>query len=201
LNEGDIYNNKINNINGLSSSNHSDILLIENGQMFIDKARLKGSIFKSDLSTIKLKSTILLYEENSKIYIDFINNGNNKTIITGENYIITSDDLNNLNIINTNSGKLELNGNSVLFIPKLFSVSFNHVKKTSFISFIEEDQNGEEIYYYGKEIILSQELFPVKENEYIIKIYDQKGNNYIIDQKVKIIEDIQFFYDISYIIK
>ena len=198
LNEGDIYNNKINNINGLSASNYSDILLIENGQMFIDKVRLKGSIFKSDLSSIKLKSTILQYEENSKIYLDFINNGNNKTILTGENYIITSDDLNKLNIINTNAGKLELNSNSVLFIPKLFSVSFNHIKKTSFISFIEEDQNGEEIYYYGKEIILSQELFPVKENEYIIKIYDQKGNNYIIGQKVKIIEDIQFFYDISY---
>ena len=198
LNEGNIYNNKINNINGLSSSNHSDILLIENGQIFIDKAKFEGSIFKSDLSTIKLKSPLLIYEDTSKIYIELINNGNNKTILTGDNYIITSDDLSKLNIIDVNSGELEVNSNSIIFIPKLFSVSFNFGFKTSLISFIEEDENDEEIYYYGKEIILSKELFSSKENEYINRIYDQKGNNYIIDQKVNIVEDIQFFYEIAY---
>ena len=198
LNEAEIYNNKINNTNGLSSSNHSETIFLESGKIHLDKTKFEGSIFKSDSSEIMLKSALLKYKDISKIYIDFINIGYNKTIFEGENYIITSDDLTKLNIINENTGTLEENSNSILFIPKLFSVSFNSQNKTSLISFIEEDEKEEEIYYYGKEINLSKEIFPLKENEYINKIYDQKGNTYIIGQKINIIEDIRFFYDISY---
>ena len=203
LNGGEIYNNKINNINGLSATNNSDSLFLENGNIFIDKAKFDGSIFKSDSANIKLKSPILKYKDNSKIYIDFVNNGYNKTLLSGENYCITSEDLTKLNLIDSKVGNLELNildqtGNSLLFIPKILSVSFISHKNLSFISFIEEDEEEKDIFYYGKEITLLKDYFPIKENEYIIKIYDQKGKEYKIGQKIKIAEDIQFLYEISY---
>ena len=55
-----------------------------------------------------------------------------------------------------------------------------------------------EIFYYGKIIILSDELFPIKENEYIIRLYDDKGNNYTLGQTLKLVDDIHFIYDIGY---
>ena len=205
MNDADIYNNKINEFDGLSASNHSDIFLIENGQIYINSAKLDGCIFKSDSSNIYLKSSLTKYSDESKIYIDFINNGNDKTLLTGSNYAITSDDLNNINLIDSDSGSLDLNlesnGNSIIFSPQILTVSFLMSEpKQSFLSLLEEndEEKEEEKYYYGKEIILSKNLFPVKENEYIKRIYDNKGNDYEIGQSLKLKDNIQFLYNKGY---
>ena len=62
------------------------------------------------------------------IYIDFVNDGNDKTLFTGSNYQITSDDLNALNLIDSSSGELNLNsessGNSVIFSPQTLTVAY-----------------------------------------------------------------------------
>jgi hypothetical protein len=49
--------------------------------MYIKRAKLSGCIFKSDSSIIYLKSALTKYSDESKIYIDFINNGNDKTLL------------------------------------------------------------------------------------------------------------------------
>ena len=205
MNGGEIYNNKINKLNGLSASNHSDLFLIENGQIYINNVKLSGSIFKSDSSNIYLKSNLIKYNDESNIYLDFLNNGNNKTLLTGSNYEINTDDLNNINLIDSNLGSLaldsELNGNSIIFYPKILTVSFSIFEsKKSFLSLLEEydEEKQEEIYYYGKEIILSQNLFPIKENEYVSRLYDDKGNNYEIGQTLKLLDNIQFLYNKGY---
>ena len=46
LNGAEIYDNKINNTKGLSASNYSDALFIENGEININGAKFSGSIFK-----------------------------------------------------------------------------------------------------------------------------------------------------------
>ena len=208
LNGAEIYDNKINNTEGLSASNYSDVLFIENGEINIDGAKLSGNIFKSNSATIKLKSKLLKYNDDAKIYIDFTNNGHNRTLFTGNNYCITSEDLSNINLIDSNAGTFELTseekGNSLLFIPKILSISFNTLKtQTSLISLLEEseeneNENDDDIFYYGKEVTLSQDLFPVKENEYVKRLYDQNGNEYTLGQKLKLVDNIQFLYDIGY---
>ena len=203
LNGGEIYDNKIKNLNGLNISNHSEILLIENGEININGCKFDGSIFKSSSSLIKLKSGLLKYKEDSRIYIDFVNNGYNKTLLTGNNYCITTEDLYNINLIDSNSGNFELSsldqkGNSLLFIPKLLSISFNTQQSQKLLISLIEENEKDDIFYYGKEIILSEELFPVKENEYISRLYDQNGNEYTLGQKLKLIDNIQFLYDIGY---
>jgi len=204
LNGAEIYDNEINGIKGLSVSNYSDILFIENGEINIDAAKFSGSIFKSNSATIKLKSKLLKYNDDDKIYIDFTNNGHNRTLFTGNNYCITSEDLSNVNLIDSNAGTFELTsdekGNSLLFIPKILSISFNTLKtQTTLISLLEEsEENDDDLFYYGKEITLSQDLFPVKENEYVKRLYDQNGNEYTLGQKLKLVDNIQFLYDIGY---
>ena len=67
------------------------------------------------------------------------------------------------------------------------------------ISLLEEsEENDDDLFYYGKEITLSQDLFPVKENEYVKRLYDQNGNEYTLGQKLKLVDNIQFLYDIGY---
>ena len=204
LNGAEIYDNEINGTKGLSVSNYSDILFIENGEINIDAAKFSGSIFKSNSATIKLKSKLLKYNDDDKIYIDFTNNGHNRTLFTGNNYCITSEDLSNVNLIDSNAGTFELTsdekGNSLLFIPKILSISFNTLKtQTTLISLLEEsEENDDDLFYYGKEITLSQDLFPVKENEYVKRLYDQNGNEYTLGQKLKLVDNIQFLYDIGY---
>ena len=205
LNEAEIYNNKIDKLDGLSASNHSDIFLIENGQLYINSAKLDGCIFKSDSSNIYLKSNFLKYSDESNVYIDFLNNGENKTLLTGNNYAITSDDLNNIKLIDLKLGTLSLNlesnGNSIIFSPRILTISFPIFEsKQSFLSLLEEnnEEKEEEKYYYGKVIILSQNLFPIKENEYVIRLYDDKGNDYEIGQSLKLVDNIQFLYSIGY---
>ena len=133
LNGAEIYDNKINNTEGLSASNYSDVLFIENGEINIDGAKFSGNIFKSNSATIKLKSKLLKYNDDAKIYIDFTNNGHNRTLFIGNNYCITSEDLSNINLIDSNAGTFELTseekGNSLLFIPKILSISFNTLRK------------------------------------------------------------------------
>ena len=203
LNSAEIYDNKIGKLDGFVSTNHSDIFLMLNGEMYINGAKFHGCIFKSDSAKIYLNSQFFKYKEDSNIYIDFVNDGNDKSLLTGKNYLITSDDLNLLNLIDSNEGTLSLSsdsiGNSVKFAPKLLNISFGFSgTKYLFTSFLEEDDKNNEIFYYGKEIILSEDLFPLKENEYIIRLYDDKGNNYDIGQTLKLVDNLQFFYDIGY---
>ena len=207
--DSEIYNNKINENEGLLTSNHSDLFLVQNGVININGAKMSGCIFKSDSALIYLKSALLKYNDNdeSKIYIDFINNGYNKTLFSGSNYIITSNDLNNVNLIDSNEGILSLNdfgeSNSLIFTPNILSISFNLMKISSsfLVSLLLDKDDDKEIFYYGKEIILSDELFPIEENEYIIRLYDDKGKNYTVGQTLKLVDNISFFYEIGYKIK
>ena len=77
------------------------------------------------MGTIYLRSALLKYSENSKIYIDFPNNGISKNIILPSSYTITSDDLNSISLIDINSGTLELSSNNIIFTPKILNIKFN----------------------------------------------------------------------------
>ena len=197
INDAVIYNNNIG-----STSNYSDILYIQNGEININGGKFSGSLFKSDSASIYLKSSLLKYNDESKICIDFINNGYNKTLLIGRSYAITSKDLDTINLLDSNEGSLSLSsqetGNSLIFSPTILTISFNTIQSiSSFISLLGEEEQ-EKIFYYGKIIILSNEIFPIKENEYIIRLYDNKGNNYTLGQSLKLTNNIQFLYDIGY---
>jgi len=106
INDAEMYANTINGLEGLSATSHSDILYISSGQMYINAAKFEGSIFKSDSATIYLKSALLKYSDESNIYLDFSNDGSDKTLLTGSSYAITSDDLDNISLIDSSSGSL-----------------------------------------------------------------------------------------------
>ena len=202
INDASIYNNKINGLDGLTATNHSDIFLIENGLMYINGAKLSGSIFKADSATIYLKSSLVKYSDDSNIYIDFINDGNDKTIFTGSNYAIISDDIDNINLIDSNLGTFSLSsessGNTMVFSPQEITVSFCMSvpeNEPAYLSLLEEKEEKEVKYYYGKEIILSKDFFPVKENEYVKRLFDEKGKEYKVGQSLKLLENIRFLYD------
>ena len=77
------------------------------------------------------------------IYIDFVNNGNDKTLFTVSNYPITSDDLNILNLIDSSSGELNFNsessGNSVIFSSQTLAVAYDRAQhRPSLASLLEE---------------------------------------------------------------
>ena len=143
INSAEIYGNKIDELDGLYAPSHSDVFLIQKGEMYINGGKFDGSIYKADTATIYLKSALLKYNDESNIYIDFVNDGNDKTLFTGNNYIITSDDLNNLNLIDSSSGELvlssESSGNSVIFSPQTLTVAYARTQpKPSLISLLEE---------------------------------------------------------------
>ena len=143
INSAAIYGNKIDELDGLYAPSHSDVFLIQKGEMYINGGKFDGSVYKADTATIYLKSALLKYNDESNIYIDFVNDGNDKTLFTGNNYIITSDDLNNLNLIDSSSGELvlssESSGNSVIFSPQTLTVAYARTQpKPSLISLLEE---------------------------------------------------------------
>ena len=195
LNGGEIYDNIIKTEEQMKSN--SDLFYLENGKININSIKLSGSIYKSELALIYLKSTLLKQDENSKIYIDFPNNGTNKTLISSTDYIITLEDLNLISIIDFNSGYLELSDYKIIFSPKILQISFNNSKFLNFISFLENNEE-KEIYYYRKIITLSQNLFKLKENEYISKIYDQNGNEYNINDNIILTTNMIFNCQIGY---
>ena len=194
LNNGEIYGNKL-NIDGNLNKINSEMLYIENGVINIDSIKLEGSIYKSNLCKINLKSSLMKYSDESNIYIDFPNNGVNISLIEGYKYNISSEDLNKIKLLDSNSGSLEIGpeNNNILFIPKLLKVIFN--KSTLISQEINEEKNN---FYYGQVITLSEELFPIKENEYIAKIYDNNGKEYTLGENIKLVSNIEIFYDISY---
>ena len=197
LNGGDIYENII-NIDEKTDSSNSDLLYILNGQVNINSIKLSGSIYKADSAIISLKSTLLKYNEDSKIYIDFPNNGITKDLIFPSGYSITSEDLKKISLINSNIGQLELSSNNIVFSPKLLNIVFNTKNTSDIRSLLGETFLKEEIFYYGQLLTLSQNLFPVNDNEYVIQIFDQQGNNYNLGETITLTEDIEFNYLISY---
>ena len=66
------------------------------------------------------------------------------------------------------------------------------------ISFLEETKLYNESYYYGKSLVLSQDLFQIKSNEYVSRIFDQNGNYYEIGQTITLTTNIEFNYIVSY---
>ena len=198
LNGGEIYDNNINNDKKTDKIN-SDLFFIENGKININSIRLSGSIYKSNSGIIYLKSKILKYSENSKIYIDFPNNGTIKNLIIPSSYSISSEDLNSISLVDPDSGKLELSSdNNIIFSPKILQISFKNSDSLNMISYLEETKVNNESYYYGKSLILTQDLFPIKNNEYVSKIFDQNGNNYNINQTIILKTDMEFDYIVSY---
>ena len=197
LNGGDAYGNII-NIENIIERNKSELLYIENGKVNINSIKLSGSIYKSDLGSIYLKSTLLKYNEDSKIYIDFPNNGIIKELIIASGYDITLGDLNKISLLDSNSGKLELSKNNITFSPKILYITFNLINSTNFKYSFRETFLKEEIYFYGKTLTLSQDIFIIKDKEYICQILDNKGNNYTLGETIKLKEDIDFTYYISY---
>ena len=144
INNAEIYGNTIEELDGLSAPSHSDVFSIQKGQMYINGGNFDGSIYKADSATIYLKSALLKYNEESNIYIDFVNDGNDKTLFTGSNYQITSDDLNTLNLIDSSSGELNLNsessGNSVIFSPQTLTVAYARAqRRPPLVSLLEEN--------------------------------------------------------------
>ena len=144
INNAEIYGNTIEELDGLSAPSHSDVFSIQKGQIYINGGKFDGSIYKADSATIYLKSALLKYNEESNIYIDFVNDGNDKTLFTGSNYQITSDDLNTLNLIDSSSGELNLNsessGNSVIFSPQTLTVAYARAQlRPPLVSLLEEN--------------------------------------------------------------
>ena len=144
INSAEIYGNTIDELDGLSAPSHSDVFSIQKGQMYINGGKFNGSIYKADSATIYLKSALLKYSDESNIYIDFVNDGNDKTLFTGSNYQITSDDLNTLNLIDSSSGELNLNsessGNSVIFSPQTLTVAYARAqRRPPLVSLLEEN--------------------------------------------------------------
>ena len=141
INGAEIFSNKINELDGLTATNHSDVFLIESGQLYINAAKFEGSIFRSNSAIIYLKSALLKYTEESNIYIDFVNDGNDKILLTGSNYAISSEDLENLSLIDPNSGVLALSsessGNSLTFSPEILTVSYARAQPYSFSNILE----------------------------------------------------------------
>ena len=141
INDAEMYANTINGLEGLSATSHSDILYISSGQMYINAAKFEGSIFKSDSATIYLKSALLKYSDESNIYLDFSNDGSDKTLLTGSSYAITSDDLDNISLIDSSSGSLSLSsesaGNSVTFSPEVLTVAYARAQSI-FSSILDE---------------------------------------------------------------
>ena len=195
LNGGNIFENTINKQNGESSS---DLFYIENGVVNINSVKISGSIYKADLGTIYLRSALLKYNEKSNIYIDFPNNGISKNIILPSSYTITSDDLNLISLFDINIGILELSSNNIIFSPKILNIKFNTKNSTYLKSSLLDTFLTEEQYYYGKSLTLSQSFFPLKDYEYVIKIYDKEGNNYNLGETIILKKDIEFMFDISY---
>ena len=197
LNGGDIYENRIND-DGKKAQSNSDLFYIENGKVNINSVKISGSIYKTDLGIIYLNSVLLKYNENSKIYIDFPIDGDNKTLILSSGYSITSEDLNLVSLKDPNSGILELSSENIIFSPKLINIIINTKNPVNIKSFLGETFLNEEKYYYGQSITLSQDLFKVEVNEYITKIYDKQGNNYKLGETIKLTKDTEFMYQISY---
>ena len=86
----------------------------------------------------------------------------------------------------------------MVFSPQEITVSFCMSvpeNEPAYLSLLEEKEEKEVKYYYGKEIILSKDFFPVKENEYVKKLVDEKGNEYKIGQSLKLLENIRILYD------
>ena len=158
----------------------------------INSVKISGSIYKADLGTIYLRSAILKYSENSKIYIDFPNNGISKNIILPSSYTVTSEDINSISLIDINSGTLELSSNNIIFTPKILNIKFNTKNSTNLKSSLLNTFLTEEQYYYGQSLILSQSFFPVNDNEFVIKIYDKEGNNYNLGETIILKKDKRY---------
>ena len=197
LNGGEIYDNIINADEKIGTSN-SDLFYISKGKVNINSIKLSGSMFKDDLGTIYLKTNLLKYDENSKIYIDFPNNEISKNLIIPSNYDITLEDLNKISLIDSNSGQLEISSNNIIFSARKLNITFNTKNTSEINNSFAEPFLTEKNYYYGQSLTLSQSLFPVKDNEYVVKIFDQQGNNYKLGETIKITKDIEFDYLISY---
>ena len=124
--------------------------------MYINGGKFDGSIYKADSATIYLKSALLKYNDESNIYIDFVNDGNDQTLFNGSNYQITSDDLNTLNLIDSSSGELNINsessGNPVISSPQTLTVAYARAqRRPPLMSLLEENdekiKNNKLIYF------------------------------------------------------